>query len=138
MNLNPSIKAVTLSVLLSPTDSVLCGVTLDEEYANVRLNLEDDQAKITMYPQNWAIYDENVIPHNYDSPTFEEAENDGSIEMLDMDEREAYVSRATEKEIFRQLKEALKKQFEDEMFKDRLTAKQKESALEKLDKAIAL
>lgn len=138
MNINPAVKAITLSVLLSPTDSITCGIYLDEEYCNVSLNLEQDVARLLGYDSKWAIYDENIEAYNSESPTFEEAEEDGSIEMFEMDGRLAYVSRETEKEIFRQLAISLQAQFKDEMFKDRLTKAQQEESLSKIQQAANL
>lgn len=135
--LNPTVSASTLSVLMSEKDSVTCYVELNDESCNLTLRLEDEKARLAGYPDAWKTWDENILGSG--DQTYEDAENDGSIDSF-VDEIEffdAYVSRDTEKEIFTQLKKSLEKQFEDEMFKDQLTQAQKESALAKIDLAIA-
>jgi hypothetical protein len=138
--LNPKIKAETLSVLMSVSGSITCGVTLDcgegEEYSNVTLRFEDESARIAGYPQNWKTHDEPIDGN--EEYTYGEAEEDGGIDDGDH-EIEAihhYVSRKTEQEILRQLKKSLEKQFQDEMFKDDLSKKDQQTALEKIDLAI--
>lgn len=136
--INPnSISAKTLAVLMKPHDSITCFVEIDEESCNVTLRLEDDVAKIAGYPQTWRVWDES-IPGDEEN-TYEDAENDPELESMfdEIVSIDAYVSRATEKEIFSQLKESLQKQFEDENFKDELTNSEKEEVFKKIDKAIA-
>lgn len=133
--LKPKITASTLSVLLDPKNSVQAYVELDEESCNVTLRLEDEKARIAGYPQTWRTWDE-VIEGSEN--TYEDAEHDGSIDSIvdEIEAMDAYVSRETEKEIFMLLKKSLEKQFQDEMFKDQLTAAQKEEAIAKIDLAI--
>lgn len=131
--LNPRITARTLSVVLSPTDSVTCGVELNEEYANISLRLEDDVAKLAGFPQEWGVFDTHVDQYDGSSPRYEDV-----IDEMDLPgDLSAYVSRDTEKEILKQIKGSIQKQFEDDMFKDQLDSKQKEQVLEKIEKALA-
>ncbi len=136
--LNPkSIKANTLSVVMSPTDSVSCYVEIDESSCNLTLRLEDESARLAGYPSLWRTWDE-AIDGDLEGKTYGEAEQDATIESFvdEIEAMDAYVSRETEKEIFSQLRKSLEKQFEDEMFKDQLTQAQKEEVLAKIDLAI--
>lgn len=134
--LNPTVSASTLSVVQNTTDSVTCYVELDGESCNLTLRLDDEAARLAGYPNSWRTWDE-LIPGTEET-TYEDAENDGSIDSFvdEIESMDAYVSRETEKEIFSQLKKALQKQFEDEDFKDRLTAKEQSEVLAKIDLAI--
>lgn len=138
--LNPSIKAQTLAVLMSPVGSITCGLTLDcgegEEYTNVTLRFEDEKVRIAGYPQHWKTWDEQI--EGNEEYTYGQAESDGSIDdgIHEMENLQFYVSQKTEQEILRQLKKSLEKQFKDEMFKDELSKKDQQIALEKIDLAI--
>lgn len=130
-----SVKAETLSVLKSPTDSITCYVELNEHSCNLTLRFDNEIARIAGYPHSWKIFDETI---DGSDSTYENAENDASIESFvdEIEEIDMYVSRKTEKEILEQLKKSLKVQFEDEIFKDDLSAEQKEEVFLKMNKAI--
>ena len=134
--ISPNVTAFTLSVLLHENDSVFCYVILDNETCNLTLRLENDKARLAGYPNSWKTWDEKIL--GSEGLTYQDAENDGSIDSFidEIEAMDAYVSRETEAEIFKKLKESLKKQFEDEMFANQLTESQKQIALSKIDLAI--
>lgn len=136
LNKPNKVIASTLSVLLSPKDSILCYLEINDESCNVSLRFEDDKARIAGYPVSWKIWDERI--EGNEEYSYEDAENDPSIEspINEIESITVYISRETEKNIFKKLKNSLKKQFEDEMFKDQLTDIQKEEAFNKIDQAI--
>ena len=137
--LNPTIKASTLSVLMNENDSITCYVEINEESCNVTLRLEDDKARLAGFPADWKTWDEPIDPHSGNEYTYQDAENDATIESFvhEIESIDVYISRNIEKEIFNQLKQSLVKQFADEMFKDQLSSHQKELALAKIDLAVA-
>tara|TARA_Y100000034_G_C6910321_1_gene424398 strand:- start:18204 stop:18632 length:429 start_codon:yes stop_codon:yes gene_type:complete len=134
--LNPAIHADTLSVLLSKSDSITCSVEIDEEYSNVSLRFDrGDSAEICGYPQEWVLWSDQVTEGS--GNTYHDAEMDPTIESFEHEiEDFVYVSKETEKEIFRQLRKSLERQFEDPEFKDHISQKEKDLALEKIDSAI--
>jgi hypothetical protein len=136
--ISPTVKAQTLSVLQKPTDSITCYVELDSESCNLSLRFEDDEAKLAGYPETWRTWDEKISSNDSDV-TYEDSENDGSLDSM-IDEIESinsYISRKTEIQIFSLLKKSLVKQFEDEMFKDVLRKDEQEEVLAKIDLAIS-
>jgi len=126
----PSVKSLTLSVLMSENSSIICGLYINNEYCNVSLNFERDQARILGYPMDWGVHDVNIDFFNSDSMTYQEL---AEVDKESIANIPAYISKETEVEIFCQLKKSLKKQFD---FENVLTETQKESALDKIDSAI--
>ena len=128
------IKSNTLSVFQIDSKSILCGVEVNGNYCNISLRFDQgNEATLCGYSQNWAVHDENIEYYNYDSPTFEECENEGIGEF----DREVYISRKIESKIFQQLKKQLKKQFDSKEW-TKIPKKRQNEVFKKIDKAIEL
>jgi len=140
------VNASTMSVLM-PKDkegnlgsSVGAYVTIRnkggaEEIGNLSLRFDQESwATLCGYPQDWGVWDTNVDPYDSDSMTIEDwLDSEGHLP----DTFTAYVSKESEKEIFKQLKTSLEKQFNDPKWKDSLPDKAKKLALKMVDKSIS-
>jgi len=140
----PKIKASTMSVLMADKNGKLSsmGVFLGirnkggaEETANLTLRFDQEKwATLCGYPGDWSVWDEQTDPYDSESMTMEEwlDNTDEFPESI-----VAYISRKTEKEIFRQLKASLENQFKDPKWEKYLTRKLRTQALQMIEKAIA-
>lgn len=137
------IKASTMSVLMAgksgKADTAGVSVSIRnkggaEEYANLTLRFDqEDYATLCGYPQDWAVWDEKTDHYDSESMTMEEwlDADDGFPDHIT-----AYVSRDSEKEILKQLKASVQKQFKDPRWKDTLDNKQQKLVITMIDKAI--
>lgn len=127
------IKAQTLAVVQNENDSITCGLYVGEEYTNITLRFDrGNKAVICGYPQPWLVHDVPVESFNSESPTGKELYSADGVD----DEQNVYISESDEEKILLQLKVSLEAQFNDDMFKDRLTKKQKQVVFKKMDNAI--
>ena len=131
------VKAYTISVLtsLGSCDTYVEVTNKGGKKQSQNLTLRFDKgaaASLRGYPNNWAVHDLSQDDYDSDSPKYEELAEDSFMpEYINV-----YVSAETEKEIYRQLKASLEKQFKDPMFKDHLSQADRKKALKMLDKAI--
>lgn len=144
-NAPAKIKATTLSVIMARSKEKempeSCNTYLSirnkggaEETANLTLRFDQEEyATLCGYPRDFAVWDEHTDPYADESMTMEEWVDDTE----DFPENiVAYISRESEKEIFKQLKVSIQKQFADPKWKDSLTDKARKKVLNMMDKAI--
>lgn len=126
---NQRIQATTLSMILSDSDSVHCYLKIGRESCNVTLRFDQGpSARVCGYPMSWGVYDVNVEYYNYESPTYEDLESEGLLDVP------VYVSRETEEKILIKLKKSIEEQFADPFWKDHSTPteQRKTEILEKI------
>jgi len=141
------VKATVLSVILPEgkgngmPKSVSIGVEVqnkggEKDYSNLTLRFDQGgAATLRGYPNEWAIWDENTDAYDQDSMTYEEylEEFNEGMEKLD---KVVYVSKETEKEIIKQIKTDIEKQFGEKEYKNNLTEENKKKVRKMMDNAI--
>jgi len=141
------IKATTISVLMG-NDKGLGSVGTHvsvrnkggaEEGANLTLRFDQgDTATLCGIPRDWATWNEEINSEPGEETSYEDwLGMEGEFPAAISDNIAVYMSRGTEKEIFKQLKASLEHQFKDIQFKDKLPDDKKKLALSMMDKAIS-